>query len=559
MTWTAAFAEASAPRWGRVAAALLVATVIAVVAFVFRFNNLGGTLGGFDNDHFVHLLRADMLLNGEQPLRDFAEAELRGAWPSLGYAMSVWAQQVWGPTLLAEGYLTVGTLALAAAGAFLLSLHLSQRWLVSLLAAACVIVSEPKLYNYEKVLVLFVGALLVRLWIVRPSHLRLAALSAWTSIAILFRHDFGVYVAVAAAAALLARGPASIAARGRRVAAYAAISLLFLLPSIVWIQTYAGITTYAQRTLETVQMESARTRLVRPAFEPGAGLSVPNLIAATYYAFWMIPAAALGVLVWLRRRNVLEPDAMATGLALLVCAVAVNMFFLRGNLLARFGDAIVPVALLAAWTAGQVRLRQGYGPAMLWVLPRAAMLVMLPAMFVGGEVQAELHAAGMSQSWEATGKQFQRAHAGLSQLPPDAWTDALSQGTLVAARYLAECTGPDDRVLLATYAPQVPVFARRRFAAGQGTFGLAFYESEAQQREAVARLQQQSVPVVLGSYEEFEGEFVADYRHVSRFVADRYDEAGVLYAEGRPLYRVFVARDREPRRVHPQLGLPCFK
>ena len=559
MTWTAALARPSASTQGRVAAALLVAAVIASVAFVFRFNNLGGTLGGFDNDHFVHLLRADMLRNGEQPLRDFAEAELRGAWPSLGYAMSVWAQQVWGSTLLAEAYLTVGVLALAAAGVFLLSLHLSQRWFVSLLAAACVIVSEPKLYNYEKVLVLLVGALLVHLWIVRPSYPRLAALSAWTSVAILFRHDFGVYVAVASAAALLTRGPASITGRARRLAAYAAITVLLLLPSIVWVQAYAGIATYAQRTLETVQMESARTRLVRPAFETGAGLSTDNLIAATYYAFWTIPAAALAVLVWLRRRNVLAPDAMATGIALLVCAVAVNTFFLRGNLLARFGDAIVPVVLLAAWTAGRARPSQGYAPAMLWVLPRAAMLVMLPAMFVGGEVPAELHAAGMSQSWEATGKQFRRAHAGLQQLPPDVWTDALSQGTLVAARYLAECTGPDDRVLLATYAPQVPVFARRRFAAGQGTFGLAFYESEAQQREAVARLQQQSVPVVIGSYEEFEGEFVADYRHVSRYVAGRYDEAGVLNADGRPLYRVFVARDRVPRRIHPELGLPCFR
>ena len=556
---SAALTRASASTPGRVAAALLVATVIASVAFVFRFNNLGGTLGGFDNDHFVHLLRADMLRNGEQPLRDFAEAELRGAWPSLGYAVSVWAQQVWGPTLLAEGYLTVGALALAAAGVFLLSLHLSQRWLVSLLAAACVIIAEPKLYNYEKVLVLLVGAALVRLWIVGPSHLRLAALSAWTSIAVLFRHDFGVYVAVAAVAALLARGPASIAGRGRRVGAYAVLTLVFLLPSIVWIQSYAGIATYAQRTLETVQMESARTRLVRPSFDPRAGLSVDNLIAATYYAFWTIPAAALAVLIWLRRRNLLEPGTMATGIALLVCAVAVNTFFLRGNLLARFGDAIVPVVLLAAWTAGRVRLRQGYAPAMFWILPRAAMLVMLPAMFVGGEVQAELHAAGLAKSWEATETQFRRAHAGLSQLPPDVWTDGLSQGTLVAARYLAECTGPEDRVLLATYAPQVPVFARRRFAAGQGTFGLAFYESEAQQREAVARLQQQSVPVVLGSYEEFEGEFVADYRHVYDYVADRYDEAGVLYADGRPLYRVFIARDREPRRVHPQLGLPCFR
>ena len=93
--------------------------------------------------------------------RDFADAELRGAWPSLGYATSAWAQRIAGRTLLSEAYLTVGALALSVAGVFLLALHLSQRWTVALLAAACVLAAHPKLYNYEKVLVLFVGALLI--------------------------------------------------------------------------------------------------------------------------------------------------------------------------------------------------------------------------------------------------------------------------------------------------------------------------------------------------------------------------------------------------------------
>jgi hypothetical protein len=85
---------------------------------VFRFNMLGGTLGGFDNDEFAHLLRADAMLRGEQPLRDFADAELRGAWPSLSYAVPAWAQRVWGRSLLAEAYLTAGALALSYAVLF---------------------------------------------------------------------------------------------------------------------------------------------------------------------------------------------------------------------------------------------------------------------------------------------------------------------------------------------------------------------------------------------------------------------------------------------------------
>ena len=60
-----------------------VAAAVAFVAFIYRFNTLGGSLGGFDNDHFIYLIRTDMLLAGEQPLRDFVDAELRGAWPAL--------------------------------------------------------------------------------------------------------------------------------------------------------------------------------------------------------------------------------------------------------------------------------------------------------------------------------------------------------------------------------------------------------------------------------------------------------------------------------------------
>src|SRR5688572_9611123 len=39
----------------RIAVAAAAAVLIAAVAFLFRFNSLGGSLGGFDNDHFIYL------------------------------------------------------------------------------------------------------------------------------------------------------------------------------------------------------------------------------------------------------------------------------------------------------------------------------------------------------------------------------------------------------------------------------------------------------------------------------------------------------------------------
>lgn len=548
--------------WWRVVLAVLGAAAVGTLAFTLRFNALGGTMGGFDNDHFVHLIRTDLLLNGEQPLRDFADAELRGAWPSLGYAASAWVQQAWGRTLLSEAYLTVGGIAVAAAGVFLLALQLSRRWSVALVAAACVIASHPKLYNYEKLVVLLVGAALVHVWAVRPSRFGVAALAAWTAVAALVRHDYAVYVGAAAVVAMMLRGPAPLPLRVRRAAVYGALVFVLLLPSIVWVQQHEGLVTYARRSLESVRGESSRTALVRPRLRAGERWSEgDNAAALVYYGMWAIVIGGGAVLGVRAAQGALDAQALASGASLVVLAALAGAFFLRGNLFARFGDASVPIALVAAWTAGALTrtsgrgLRQAAGAA----LPALLLFGLTTMLFLGNEVRYELQAAGFTDSWERTRKRFEDARADLAKLPPVAWSDEGVHGTMLASRYLAECTTPEDRVLVATYAPEIPVLARRLVAAGQGTFGLTFYESDEQQDEAVARLEHQSVPIVLGAYDDFEGEFADDYRRVYRYVEAHYKEAGVIEVDGQPRFRVFVDATRQPVRTDPVFGLPCFR
>ena len=281
-----------------------------------------------------------------------------------------------------------------------------------------------------------------------------------------------------------------------------------------------------------------------------------------YYLCWIVVGFGGAVLAAaaMTRRSA-ERAPLATGAALLVLAAVVTAYFLRGNLFARFGDAIVPLVLLAAWSAGRVPspgARRATRIAM-GAIPRTVLVVMAAALFAGTEMAIELDAAGFTDSWERVQKRFEDARADLRKLPPDTWVNVGADGTLAASRYLAECTAPDDRVLLATYAPEIPVFARRLVAAGQGTFGLTFYESEPQQYEAVARLERQSVPIVIGAYEDFEGEFADDYRVVHRYVAAHYRDAGMIPVDGHPRFRILVTVDREPVRTDPVLGLPCFR
>ena len=58
------------PRQRGMTDALLCAGVFAFT-FVYRFNTLGGALGGFSNDEFGYLARARQIEAGEVPFRDF--------------------------------------------------------------------------------------------------------------------------------------------------------------------------------------------------------------------------------------------------------------------------------------------------------------------------------------------------------------------------------------------------------------------------------------------------------------------------------------------------------
>jgi hypothetical protein len=549
-------------RWWKIALAVPAVAMIGALAFVYRFNTLGGTMGGFDNDHFAHLMRTEMLLRGAQPLRDFADAELRGAWPSLSYAVPAWAQEIGGRSLLSEAYLTVGALAIAAMVVFLLALDLSRQWLVGMLAALTAIATAPKLYNYPKVLTLAIGMLAIRIVASNPSIGPLVFAAAATAIATLFRHDYGAYLAVGITATLLARAPDGWRLMVRRVGTYAGVTTVFLLPSALWVQWYEGIPQYFQSALASSRLETDRTRLYLDSFDWLHPFTSNGLLLGTYLLFWAVLAVA-AVLLCVRLLSTdqpISPERRAVAIGLLAMAAIVNVFFLRANLAQRFGDAAGPVVLLTAWAAGESRGFAGrITRPLATATPIAILAVMLSAASIFGHVASSLQTGGLSRSWTVTTARFGDVRADLSRLPPDTWQPDDAQGTLVAARYVAECTAPDDYLLVAAYNPEIPVFARRRFAAGQATVSLSFYKSEADQRRALARLQQQSVPIILADARDFDEGFVADYPLLAEYVTHAYRRAGTITVDHEPRFLVFAKADLPARGTDAALGLPCFR
>lgn len=547
----------------RATGAALLAILIAITAFTFRFNALGGALAGFDNDHFTRLLRAEALLQGEQPLRDFADTELRGAWPALTYEVPAWTQRLFGRTFLSEAYVTSALITIAHVLVFLLALDLSRRWWVALLAVAAAIATMPKLHNYPKVLMLALSVWAVRLVIARPTTGRLAIAAVITALGTLFRHDQGVYIATALAVALIALEPRDWRTWLRRVMTYGAMTAVLLLPSAIWVQRYEGIPTYLQRALGTVAAERTRTPLSLPEFDIFAPLAgeTPELVT-TYYAFWGIPllAAALMIGVLAINRRALSARDRAYGWGLIAMALLVNTFFLRANLEARFGDAAVPIVLIAAWAVAVT----SQWPRPVWrrlgiALPALALALVLRGAYTFSDMRMELDTSGLSDSWGKTTRRYAAVRDDLGQLPPTVWTDAQARGTLRGARYVAECSDPADRVMVLGRLYEIPVYARRRFAAGQPLFELSLFLSDDEQTRAVDRLRSQSVPIIIADAEDFEDGFASDYPIVARYVREAYRDAGTIAIEGDPRLKVMVLASRQPVRSHPVFDLPCFR
>jgi hypothetical protein len=188
------------------------------------------------------------------------------------------------------------------------------------------------------------------------------------------------------------------------------------------------------------------------------------------------------------------------------------------------------------------------------------LVIMFGALYRTGEVGHELDTGALTDSRENARRRFDLVRAELSQLPPSDWTHADTNGTMRAARYVAECTAPDDYLLIGAYAPEIPVFAHRRFAAGQPIVSLSFYTSDADQQRALARWRQQSVPVVLTTDKGYNDEFRGDYPVLAAYLESHYHVAGTIPTdEDHRHLRVYVENNRPSRRTDAVLGLPCFR
>ena len=300
-------------------------------------------------------------------------------------------------------------------------------------------------------------------------------------------------------------------------------------------------------------------------FLPGV-FTPRNALAWFYYLALLVPVAALGRVAadWWSGR-VARPEAAVVVSAAILCYI-ISHTLVRGDPDVRLPDVAAPTFLLAAWLA-----RRRADPVRSRLRARLQRTGMVTLMLVTFWSMSAFGAAGTSGAFGAqivkTGvlagpagvwQRFGVVTRQLRDRPIDAWAPPGSTGLRVLTRYVLDCTAPSDRVLVTWFEPEVFYYAERGFAGGQLYFYADWHTTVADQRLTIARMQQQSVPIVLARRDLLE-EFRLQFPLVYDYVQARYRLAAESTFGEEQTFLIFVDGRRDPDAEHPDLGLPCFR
>lgn len=428
-----------------------VAVLIGAVAFAARY----ALTGAIENDHFVTFARALQVLHGDWPVRNFEDPGF-----PLSYLLFSGIAALFGPSLFVNVLLCVFLLALTSAFTYLLTFRGTGSQTAAIAAAAFTVDVYPRLYNATKVIVPVVAIWLAWRYADAPRRGRLFALAAWTAIAFLLRHDYFVYVTLGNIV-LLATSDGPPLQSVTRVGRYFALSLLLMLPWLLYVQMSEGLPAYFSSALEFTAVEGRRT--------------ATGTMPWVFFAFLAVPIAGL-IASW-KRGTHLSRGQLASAAVMLL---SLDFVFLRDVLAARIPDVIAPTAIVAAATAAHVL------PA--HVSKRVVTVVAVVAI-LAAVVQITTKAAAVPTPPEAT-RHLMDVTQRLQRVSPEIMPNP-SLAPLVA--YLARCTSAGARVLVTGFGPEIPALANRPFAARLPTWIPGYYENELEVDRALTQFGREQV------------------------------------------------------------------
>jgi hypothetical protein len=546
--------------------------LIFALSWLFRFNDPNGSFAFLTDDHFFYLVRGWQILLGDLPVRDFVD---HGA--PLYYYVAAAVQWIGGRGTYPEIVFSVTMISLGAAMTSWLAMRASGSMLVGATAGVLQILLAPRFYNYPKILVYAVAVPALWAFIDTPTSRRRFGIALVTVVGFLFRHDHGAFVGAGMAAALCL-SDVPWRARLRHAAAYGLLVVGLLSPYLLFVQLHGGIGTYLRQASAWAARDRARAPLLFPGvFDNPDGVSdaarqssgVDQAIAVfrdngaawVFYAEIALPMIALVVLLLSRDGfRAGWPRARAKIAVVAALGLVLNAGFLRSPIEARLADPSVPHAILLAWlvVAAFTAWRRSR-PVALGATTLVLPVLVVFAVAVTANLSDRLDAAVLL---EGPSTALRRA-AYMRTVMQERWPLARlaapdDESPMKLAFYLQQCTKPTDRVLMQYYLPQVLALAERGFAGGHADLRPGFFTLPEAQRLTIARLERQSVPIVLLETGESLAAFRRSFPLITAYLDAHYVAAGERWIDDRYEVHLLVERTAVPTRHYEILDWPCF-
>ena len=506
----------------------------------------------FPNDEHEYLAGAQqMLLGGEWPTRDFFDPGR-----PLMYVASAAAQLVFGQPLFAEALLTSLAFGVAAALLIVAAHRLSGSLLVAVIATVLTVALFPRPYAYPKVLLYVAGPMVMWAWLRRPTWPRMMAMAAFVAFAGLLRHDHAVYLGGAAVATILLAPASGYRERATRVAWFAVLVTIFMLPYAIYIERSEGVFAFLRAAWGYSSREADRTQLRWSTLAWGHDarlVYLSYLLPLAMLAWFAIDARARGVVPQRRTLAVVVPLA--------ALALVTNVGFLREPLPVRVADIVVPT-LCGAWLAGRALQVSG-----TWSRRAAVGLVVIVAAFAAnsvfaiGNVVENLNRTDLGRGFAYTPTVLQLRAAGLQDRFDSRYVPSSRVPAMVPFfEYLDRCTTIQHRLFVAGYAPEIFTYARRLFAGGHGQFIQGYQVSEAAQRQIIERLQRQFVLFVIMLSDE-EPQWRAESVPIDAFVRANFGPMTEIPLDQDRTVRVLVRNGSDAIRTgtDKKTAWPCFR
>jgi len=532
----------TASRAARVGTAVGLVALFAAL-FFFRL-----ATASFTNDDYLHLSTAQQVVLGAVPVRDFLDpGEL------LFYSTSAAAQLVLGRSMLSEVLLDAFLLSLGQVLVFALAARAARSVVVGLLVAAIPVVIVERLYSYPKTFLYAVALVLIWRYIDTRRLRVLWALSLWTGLAFLFRHDHGGYIGVTAVLMIAIAHGRDRPALARALAQFSVPIVVMLVPFFVFLHLNGGIPFYVRGMLDTARGEYTRTVGAFPSFHlawsgvlpwpvPAPPREIdPNVTAWNYYVTVAMAPLTLLVLAgdWLRRRRAdaaagwrgMDHEAPKLACAAILGAL-MHVYLLRAKSDSAIADVSALTAVLGAWLLARGLAAGWHGARRIFSLEPRRSLVGAWAGLAGMGVAVGVYAVTARSLRDGPVGDGARTFARTLAAGDDPLAGRLESLRRMTApyddegaRYLFECTAETDRVLITSgYRPELYYAAGRGFAAGRLYYLNSLAPSPEFKAFSLDRLRAERVPIALMNPED--REFMDEFRGLYQYLQGHYRAAG---------------------------------